>query len=254
MAYSTSMSTSKTHFGYKQVLSSEKAKKVADVFDSVASKYDIMNDLMSLGVHRLWKQAALDLSGVRSGQHVLDVAAGTGDLAAKLAKKVGAVGRVVVSDINESMLTIGRERLFDQGLFKNLEFIQADAENLPFADSSFDLITIGFGLRNVTNKQCALASMFRVLKPGGRCLILEFSKPILPGLKFVYDAYSFNVLPKLGKVVANDEESYRYLAESIRMHPDQKTLQQMMGQAGFEQCDYYNLSGGIVAIHRGWKY
>lgn len=243
-----------THFGYQQVPLEEKAKRVADVFHSVADRYDLMNDLMSLGIHRLWKRYTIELSGVKSGQRVLDLAGGTGDLAARFARMAGAEGQVVLSDINASMLDRGRGRLVDEGLVGNIEFVQADAEQLPFPDSYFDCITIGFGLRNVTDKDAALRSMFRTLKPGGRALVLEFSKPTAPGLKPLYDLYSFKVLPLLGKLIARDEGSYRYLAESIRMHPDQETLKAMMEAAGFERCEYFNLSGGIVAVHRGFKF
>lgn len=247
-------SNKKTHFGFTEVDIDEKAHRVADVFHSVAQKYDIMNDLMSLGIHRLWKKMAIDLLGVHPGQLVLDIAGGTGDLTAKISEKIGKTGKVVLSDINSSMLAVGRDRMIDKGLFDNIVFAQANAEILPFADNTFDRLIIGFGLRNVTDKDAALRSMFRVLKPGGRALILEFSKPIMPGLKPVYDTYSFKILPWLGKTVLNDPDSYRYLAESIRMHPDQNTLKNMMEQAGFEKCDVHNLSGGIVAIHRGFKF
>ena len=242
-----------THFGYKTVALEDKQQKVADVFHSVAAKYDLMNDLMSFGIHRLWKRFAISLSGVRRGQHVLDIAGGTGDLAMAFSREVGAQGRVVLSDINESMLNVGRDRLIDKGC-TNGEFVLANAETLePFADESFDLIPISFGLRNVTDKDAALRSMYRVLKPGGRLLILEFSKPVFEPLSRLYDFYSFTALPIMGKLVANDSESYRYLAESIRMHPDQRTLKQMMETAGFHSCDYHNMTGGIVALHRGFK-
>ena len=240
-------------FGYETVDWSEKARRVRSVFDSVAGKYDVMNDLMSFGAHRLWKQFALTVAGLRAGQSALDVAGGTGDLAIGLARQVGKTGRVVLSDINPAMLERGRDRLLDRGLAGNIECIVADAERLPFADDSFDCVTIGFGLRNVTDKPAALASMHRVLKPGGQLLVLEFSKPVLPGLGRIYDAYSFNVLPALGAVVAHDRASYRYLAESIRMHPDQETLLEMLGTAGFAHTRYHNLTGGIVALHRGFK-
>ena len=242
-----------THFGYQEVPRSEKARRVADVFDSVAERYDIMNDLMSLGVHRLWKRFAVELAAVRPGQRVLDLAGGSGDLAARFAPLVGTAGEVVLADINAHMLEQGRRRLVDRGIIGNVRFAQVNAESLPFPDNSFDCITIAFGLRNVTDKDAALRSMFRVLKPGGRALVLEFSKPVAPGLGPLYDLYSFKVLPLLGRYVARDEASYRYLAESIRMHPDQETLKEMMQQAGFERCDYHNLSGGIVALHRGYK-
>jgi len=242
-----------THFGFKTVPTAEKQAKVAEVFHSVAAKYDLMNDLMSMGIHRLWKRFAITLSGVRRGQHVLDIAGGTGDLAKVFSREVGVTGRVVLSDINESMLNVGRDRLLDAGC-SNVDFILANAETLaPFADESFDLVTISFGLRNVTDKDAALRSMYRVLKPGGRLLVLEFSKPVFEPLSKIYDLYSFTALPFLGKVITNDAESYRYLAESIRMHPDQRTLKQMMEAAGFQSCDYHNLTGGIVALHRGFK-
>jgi len=243
-----------THFGFREVPESAKDDLVAGVFHSVANKYDLMNDLMSLGVHRLWKQFATEASGVRGGFRVLDVAGGTGDLAAKFAVRVGRRGQVVVADINDSMLGVGRERLADRGIAGNVSFVQANAENLPFPEDYFDRVTIAFGLRNVTHINRALASMFRVLKPGGALLVLEFSRPVLSGLNKLYDAYSFNILPWLGRVVARDEGSYRYLAESIRKHPDQKTLKTMMQQAGFERVEYHNLSGGIVALHKGYKF
>lgn len=242
----------KTHFGYQQVSLEEKARKVADVFHSVADQYDVMNDLMSFGIHRLWKRYAIELSGVKKGQRVLDIAGGTGDLAARFARLVGADGEVVLSDINDSMLRNGRSRLIDKGIIGNTQFVQADAQSLPFPGNYFDCVSIAFGLRNVTDKDAALRSMFRVLKPGGRVLVLEFSKPAAP-VKPLYDFYSFKLLPMIGKLVAKDEDSYRYLAESIRMHPDQETLKQMMSDAGFERCDYYNMSAGIVALHRGYK-
>ena len=242
-----------THFGYQKVGVEEKASKVAEVFHSVANKYDLMNDLMSFGVHRLWKRYTIEMSGVRKGQRVLDLAGGTGDLAAKFASIVGRDGEVVLSDINGSMLARGRERMVDAGYLGSVRYVQANAECLPFPDNYFDCITIAFGLRNVTRIDAALASMYRVLKPGGRLLVLEFSKPVAPGLGPIYDTYSFKILPLMGKLVANDEKSYRYLAESIRMHPDQKTLKAKMEQAGFDKCDYFNLSGGIVALHRGFK-
>ena len=242
-----------THFGYKTVNKAEKQARVADVFTSVAKKYDIMNDLMSFGIHRLWKRYAISLSGVRAGQHVLDIAGGTGDLAKVFSREVGRNGNVVLSDINAAMLEVGRERLINAGC-NNVDFVLANAETLaPFDDESFDLITISFGLRNVTDKDAALKSMYRVLKPGGRLLILEFSKPVFEPLSKAYDLYSFTALPIMGKLIANDSESYQYLAESIRMHPDQQTLKQMMQQAGFENCDYHNLTAGIVAVHRGFK-
>ncbi|WP_455199914.1 bifunctional demethylmenaquinone methyltransferase/2-methoxy-6-polyprenyl-1,4-benzoquinol methylase UbiE [Kaarinaea lacus] len=243
-----------THFGYKQVPENEKADKVADVFHSVADKYDLMNDLMSFGVHRLWKHYTIRLSKVKAGQRVLDIAGGTGDLTAKFSRLVGDEGEVVLADINASMLQVGRGRLLDRGIAGNVKFVQANAECLPFPDNYFDVISIAFGLRNVTHIDQALKSMYRVLKPGGQLLVLEFSRAKAPGLSPVYDAYSFRVLPVIGKLVANDEESYRYLAESIRMHPDQETLKSMMEEAGFDRCEYHNLTGGIVALHRGFKY
>jgi demethylmenaquinone methyltransferase/2-methoxy-6-polyprenyl-1,4-benzoquinol methylase len=242
-----------THFGYRSVGADEKAGMVRGVFDSVASKYDVMNDLMSLGVHRLWKRFAVELAGVRRGQHVLDLASGTGDLAGRFADLVGPEGLVLMTDINAAMLNIGRDRMLDRGHAGNLSYAQVDAEGLPFADDSLDLITIAFGLRNVTHKEQALGAMYRALKPGGRVLILEFSKPLNKPLEKIYDLYSFRLLPKMGELVAKDAESYRYLAESIRMHPDQMTLKGMMEEAGFERCDVHNLTGGIVAIHRGFK-
>jgi demethylmenaquinone methyltransferase / 2-methoxy-6-polyprenyl-1,4-benzoquinol methylase len=243
-----------TDFGFEKVPWSEKARRVRGVFDSVAGNYDLMNDLMSGGVHRLWKRFTLSLTGLRPGQRALDVAGGTGDLSIGLARQVGERGLVVLTDINAAMLVRGRDRLIDAGLVGNVHYAQADAERLPFADGSFDCITIGFGLRNVTDKPAALASMRRALRPGGQLLVLEFSRPTAPGLKALYDAYSFRVLPVLGKLVAGDEASYRYLAESIRMHPDQQTLLAMMQAAGLEGCRYHNLSGGIVAVHRGYRY
>lgn len=242
-----------THFGYQQVPVHEKARKVAGVFHSVAARYDLMNDLLSGGVHRLWKRFAIEISGVRYGHKVLDIAGGTGDLALKFARLVGEDGQVVLADINSSMLQVGRDRLIDHGVAGNLQFAQANAECLPFPDNTFDCITIAFGLRNVTDKDKALRSMLRVLKPGGRLLVLEFSKPSNPLLAKAYDSYSFHVMPKIGKVVTRDEDSYRYLAESIRMHPNQETLKQMMQDAGFVECDFYNMTGGIVALHRGIK-
>jgi len=244
----------KTHFGFEDVAESEKARRVGAVFDSVATRYDVMNDAMSFGVHRLWKRFAVARAGLRGGEAVLDVAGGTGDIARLLAEKVGAKGRLVVTDINAAMLGVGRARLADAGVVGNVEYVQADAEHLPFPDDSFDCITIAFGLRNVTHKEAALASMQRILKPGGRLLVLEFSKPRLQAIAPAYDFYSFKVLPVLGKLIAGDEASYRYLAESIRMHPDQDTLKLMMEHAGLERCEYFNLSGGIVALHRGYKF
>lgn len=243
-----------THFGYENVAWHEKVHKVAEVFHSVAENYDVMNDLMSLGLHRLWKRYAIELCGIRQGHQVLDLAAGTGDLSIRHAKLVGKSGKVILADINSSMLNQGRKRLVDLGIIDNVEFVQANAECLPFADNQFDCITMAFGLRNVTDKDAALRSMYRVLKPGGRVVILEFSKVKSPLLKPIYDTYSFSVLPLLGRVIANDADSYRYLAESIRMHPSQETLKTMLSNAGFEDCTYENLQSGIVAIHRGFKY
>jgi demethylmenaquinone methyltransferase / 2-methoxy-6-polyprenyl-1,4-benzoquinol methylase len=240
-------------FGFEKVPWTQKAERVRAVFSSVAGRYDLMNDLMSFGAHRLWKQFTLSLTGLSTGQRALDVAGGTGDLAVGLARQVGKSGHVVLSDINPDMLSAGRDRLIDLGFAGNVECVLADAERLPCADDSFDCVTIGFGLRNVTDKAAALASMHRVLKPGGQLLVLEFSTPVAPGLKPLYDAYSFGVLPRLGEWVAKDAASYRYLAESIRMHPDQETLLAMLNEAGFGQTRYHNLTGGIVAVHRGYK-
>lgn len=242
-----------THFGYKTVAKEEKAQKVAEVFHSVASKYDIMNDLMSGGIHRLWKQFTIEASCARKGHKILDIAGGTGDLAAKFSKIVGKEGQVILSDINNSMLCVGRDKLTDKGIAGNIQYVQANAECLPFPDNYFNCITIAFGLRNVTDKDMALRSMYRILKPGGRLLVLEFSKPTNDLLEKVYDIYSFKVLPKIGEIVADDAESYQYLAESIRMHPNQETLKQMMLDAGFDHCDYHNMTGGIVALHKGLK-
>ncbi len=242
-----------THFGFERVRRVDKAQRVRSVFDSVAEHYDLMNDLMSVGAHRIWKHFTLALANLRPGQRALDVAGGTGDLAAGLARQVGERGFVVLTDINAAMLARGRDRLIDAGLTARIACVQADAERLPFPDASFDCITIGFGLRNVTDQAAALESMRRALKPGGQLLVLEFSQPRLPGLKPLYDAYSFHVLPLLGRLVARDAASYRYLAESIRMHPDQEKLLAMMRAAGLEGCRYHNLSGGIVAVHRGYR-
>ena len=247
------MSDKTTHFGYKTVKVEEKAGKVAEVFHSVAGKYDLMNDLMSGGVHRLWKRMTIEMSGVRRGDTVLDIAGGTGDLTAKFSRIVGPEGTVVLADINDSMLRVGRDRLTDLGIVNNVKFSQADAQYLPFPDNSFEVITIAFGLRNVTDKDLALRSMLRVLKPGGRLLVLEFSSPVNPLLSKIYDTYSFSILPKLGKLFASDADSYQYLAESIRMHPDQETLQGMMDNAGFANTDFHNMTGGVVALHRGVK-
>ena len=242
---------SDTHFGYETVAEEAKAQKVRGVFESVARKYDLMNDLMSLGAHRAWKAFALAQSGVRPGMRVLDVAGGTGDLARAFAERVGAQGEVWLTDINGAMLGVGRDRLADGG--RMLPVAQCDAEKLPFPADYFDIVSVAFGLRNMTRKEAALAEMRRVLKPGGRLLVLEFSKVWAP-LKGPYDAYSFGLLPRLGKLVADDEASYRYLAESIRMHPDQETLKAMMLAAGFDKVDYFNLTAGVVALHRGFKY
>lgn len=241
-----------THFGFQQVPFSEKVHKVAEVFHSVANQYDVMNDLMSFGVHRIWKRIAIELASVREGQQVLDLAGGTGDLCVHLSKRIGPNGRLVLCDINESMLKVGRDRLLDKGITQ-VEIVQADAQSLPFADNSFHCVTMAFGLRNVTDKDQALSEIFRVLKPGGRVLVLEFSKPLNPLLNKAYDLYSMNALPFLGKWIANDADSYRYLAESIRMHPGQEELKAKMEQQGFDQVHYHNLSGGIVALHIGLK-
>jgi len=246
------MSKETTHFGYETVPVDDKAQRVKGVFDSVASRYDLMNDLMSGGLHRLWKRFTIEQAAVRRGHAVLDLAGGTGDLAGEFASRVGSGGHVVLADINASMLQQGRSRLIDAGIAGNLSIAQVDAEKLPFATSSFDCITIAFGLRNVTEQEAALASMLRVLKPGGKLLILEFSRPA-DLLKPAYDLYSFKILPLLGRLVVNDEASYQYLAESIRMHPDQDALLDLMRDAGFERCRYHNLAGGIVALHVGYK-
>jgi len=242
-----------THFGYETVPEAEKAERVRGVFDSVASRYDLMNDLMSFGVHRLWKRFAVELAGVRAGQRVLDLASGTGDLAARFAGLVGPTGAVVMTDINAAMLARGRDRLLDEGRGGNVRYAQIDAEALPFPDATFDCASIAFGLRNVTHKERALAEMHRVLRPGGRALVLEFSHPTTRPLQAAYDLYSFQLLPRLGRWVTGDEASYRYLAESIRVHPDQETLKGMIAAAGFDRCDVHNLTGGIVAVHRGFK-
>lgn len=242
-----------THFGYEQVAVEEKARRVAEVFHSVAAKYDLMNDLMSGGIHRLWKRITIEASAVRPGHKILDIAGGTGDLSYQFARRVGKDGLVVLADINESMLTVGRDRLLDRGVAGNIQFAQADAQYLPFPDNTFDCITIAFGLRNVTDKDLALRSMLRVLKPGGRLLVLEFSKPRNQLLEKAYDTYSFTLLPLMGKLITNDADSYRYLAESIRMHPDQETLKTMMADAGFVNTEFHNMTGGIVALHKGIK-
>lgn len=243
-----------TDFGFQSIPWGDKAEKVANVFHSVADRYDLMNDLMSFGIHRLWKYYTIEMSGVRSGQRVLDIAGGTGDLTEKFSHLVGPQGHVVLADINSSMLNKGRDRLIDSGIISNVTYVQANAERLPFPDNHFDCISIAFGLRNVTDKEAALQSMYHILKPGGRLLVLEFSHPVLPFLEPLYDTYSFNVLPCLGYLVTGDEDSYRYLAESIRMHPDQETLKNMILSTGFDECEYHNFSGGIVALHRAYKY
>jgi len=243
--------TKTTHFGFKTVSETEKAGKVADVFHSVAERYNLMNDLMSAGLHRLWKRFAIDVSGVKNGDKVLDIAGGTGDLSSLFLKQVGNTGEVWLTDINNSMLSIGRDRLIDEGT--PTPVAQCDAEKLPFPDNYFNCVSVAFGLRNMTHKEAALKEMLRVIKPGGTVIVLEFSKvwePIRP----LYDTYSFKVLPFMGKIIANDDESYRYLAESIRVHPSQETLKEMMQEVGFEQVEYFNLTAGIVALHRGYKF
>ena len=240
-----------THFGFKTVPEAEKAERVASVFTSVAGKYDVMNDLMSAGLHRVWKRFAVEISGIRTGQHVLDVAGGSADLSRLFLKKVGKSGQVVLTDINKAMLRVGRDRLLDEGCATPVA--QCDAEHLPFPDSHFDCVCIAFGLRNVTHKDIALLEMRRVLRPGGRLVVLEFSKVSRP-LEKIYDAYSFRLLPRIGQVVANDADSYRYLAESIRMHPGQEELKKMMEDAGLEKVEYFNMTAGVVAVHRGYKY
>ncbi len=247
------MDTDKTYFGYQSVSAQEKTARVAEVFDSVASKYDLMNDLLSFGMHRLWKRFAIDKSGVRKGQLVLDLAGGTGDLAEKFSALVGESGRVVLADINHSMLITAHDRSIDRGSVSQVTFVQANAECLPFSDASFDCVSIAFGLRNVTDQQLALKEMYRVTKVGGRVLILEFSKPTSAWVNKTYDAYSFKLLPKIGKFIAKDEASYQYLVESIRMHPDQQILKTMMQTAGFDEVNYHNLTHGIVALHIGHK-
>lgn len=243
----------KTHFGFETVAEEEKAARVGQVFSSVARKYDLMNDVMSMGIHRLWKRHTIQKAAVRPGMRVLDLAGGTGDLAAAFAPRVGDRGQVVICDINAPMLAAGRDRLLDEGRVGNVEFVQGDAETLPFPDESFDRITIAFGLRNVTRKERALAEMRRVLKAGGRLLVLEFSRPIAPMRPF-YDLYSFRVMPLMGRMIAGDADSYRYLAESIRVHPDQEALAGMMRDAGLEQVQYENLTGGVVALHRATRF
>ena len=242
-----------TDFGFEQIPAAEKSRRVGRVFESVAERYDLMNDLMSLGVHRLWKRFAIAVAGVRAGERILDLAGGTGDLTRLLAPKVGREGGIVLADINEAMLGVGRDRLLDRGLAANASCVRTDAEALCFPDNSFDCVLIAFGLRNVTDKDQALRAMQRVLRPGGRALVLEFSQMVSPLLQRIYDAYSFRLLPVLGQLVARDRDSYRYLVESIRRHPDQPTLQHMMDGAGFARTEYFNLSGGMVALHRGYK-
>ncbi|MEE8306305.1 MAG: bifunctional demethylmenaquinone methyltransferase/2-methoxy-6-polyprenyl-1,4-benzoquinol methylase UbiE [Gammaproteobacteria bacterium] len=240
-------------FGFEQIATGEKQARVREVFDSVADRYDVMNDLMSAGLHRIWKRFTLARTGLRPGQRALDVACGSGDLGQGMAHQVGPGGLVVLSDINAAMLAHGRDKLINGGVVSNVAYAQANAERLPFTDNSFHCVTIGFGLRNVTDKDAALAAMYQVLKPGGRLLVLEFSQLQVRALQPLYDLYSFKLLPRMGKAVANDVDSYQYLAESIRRHPDQETLKAMMQQAGFERCRYFNLAGGIVALHQGFK-
>jgi len=247
------MSEQQTDFGFEKVPLQDKVRRVSAVFSSVAESYDLMNDLMSLGVHRLWKRFVVELAAVRSGQHVLDVAGGTGDLARHFVDRVGESGSVTLADLNADMLEVGRRRLIDSGILKGVSFVRSNAESLPFADNQFDLVSIAFGLRNVTNKGKALGSMLRVMRPGAELLILEFSKLRVPMLDPLYRSYLMNALPRIGRVVAGDADSYRYLAESIRMHPSQEELLNMMRSAGFERCSYHNLSGGIAAVHRGYK-
>ena len=247
------MITNKTDFGFEQISPEDKTRRVGEVFSSVSPRYDLMNDLMSLGIHRLWKRYAVHLSGTRPGQHVLDVAGGTGDMARLFYDRVGADGMVLVSDINNRMLALGRNKLYDHGIAGGIEFVQANAESLPFRNNYFDCVCIAFGLRNVTDKQAALHSMYEKLKFGGCLIILEFSRIVLPYLRQLYDNYSFRFIPWLGKIILDDEASYRYLVESIRMHPDQDTLKQMIEDAGFPLVSYYNLTGGIVAVHRAYK-
>ena len=255
IVYGADMSENNTaSFGFRDVPEAEKEGLVREVFSSVAARYDLMNDLMSGGIHRIWKDAMVEYLNPQPGWKTVDVAGGTGDLTAKFSRIVGETGQVVLADINDSMLKVGRDKLRNLGVANNVSYVQANAEALPFPDNHFDVITIGFGLRNVTDKDKALASMFRVLKPGGRLLVLEFSKPESEVIAKLYDLYSFKLLPKMGEIVANDGESYQYLAESIRMHPDQQTLAGMMEQVGFEQVEFYNLTQGVVALHRGYKF
>ena len=242
-----------THFGFKEIPSEEKSHRVREVFNSVAHQYDLMNDLMSLGLHRLWKRVAIESIAIRPGMQVVDLAAGTGDLGRSMAKRTGSEGNVILADINDQMLRVGRNLCINQGRLKGISWCQCDAENLPYSEDCFDRITIGFGLRNVTNKELALKEMLRVLKPGGKALILEFSKPISRSFTHLYDIYSFSILPLMGQLITQDKHAYQYLAESIRKHPDQETLSQMMKDAGFTSISYQNLSGGIVAIHIGMK-
>jgi demethylmenaquinone methyltransferase/2-methoxy-6-polyprenyl-1,4-benzoquinol methylase len=242
-----------THFGFKEVPVEEKTYRVREVFNSVARRYDLMNDLMSAGLHRLWKRVAIETIAIRPGMQILDLASGTGDLARAMSRRAGSDGHVVLGDINDQMLRVGRDRCIDRGELKGLSWCQCDAETLPYPSESFDRVTIGFGLRNVTNKEAALEEMYRVLKPGGKALILEFSKPVSASLSQIYDVYSFSVLPAMGQLVAQDKESYQYLAESIRKHPDQDTLADLLGSAGFKSVVYQNLTGGIVTIHTGVK-
>ncbi len=253
MAASEHSSGDFVDFGYERVPPGEKRRRVRGVFDSVAHRYDLMNDLMSAGLHRLWKRFALARTGLRAGQSALDVAAGSGDLSEGMARQVGPAGRVLVTDINAAMLDLGRSRMLDAGLVSNVSYLQANAEQLPFSGPAFDCVSVGFGLRNVTDKHAALAEMYRVLRPGGRLLVLEFSRPRLKLLDTAYEAYCMHVLPKLGRWVADDADSYRYLAESIRVHPDQESLKSMLAGQGFERCRYHNLSGGVVALHMGFR-
>jgi len=246
--------TEKTDFGFQQIPLQDKTHKVGEVFSSVAEKYDLMNDLMSLGIHRWWKQRAITSGGFRAGYKVLDLAGGSGDLTARISPLVGEQGQVYLADINADMLRIGRNRLLDQGLYRNVQIIRVNAESLPFIENYFDRVIIGFGLRNVTDKPAALAAIYRVLKPGGKILVLEFSKPAIKGLDKIYDLYSFNVIPKLGEWICHDKASYQYLVESIRVHPDQEQLKLLMEQSGCEDVIYHNLAGGIVALHMGFKY